>query len=145
MTYSERYKAMIEWLTENYTALNGYIYFNAVTTEEGNVSLNPVASTRSLRHYVNSSRRAEFKFSISLTLQYDSGTSDINVDAAEEVDRFMNWFEAENNAGHYPNFGDDVTILYMRVQDNTVTPRAVNGEENLAEYPFTCAVGYVKR
>lgn len=135
-----KYEKLAEFIAENYTPLNDWIYFNATTSEDGNVSLNTIQSEKALNTFNDGSKEVEFLFAIAMIKQYDVEMSSTNIDAIHEVDNFIKWLD---NLDELPNICDNVIVNFIEVLDSVPT-MSVDTQQNLAKYQFNCKMNYLE-
>ena len=95
-----------EWLATTYQPLNEWLYFNATPMIVGTVAMNSVSGDRVYKRFVDGSVQRRVVFAIDMVLSYDdAGTSDVNMDAINEVNKFSEWIEGQLSLQIVPNFG----------------------------------------
>lgn len=139
-----KYKILTEFIAENYKPLNDWMYFNAITSEDGNVSLNTMESAIAVNMFNDGSREVNLLFAISMIKQYDMEMSQTNLEAINEVDHFIKWIYNQNMLRNFPDMGEDITVFDMEVLDS-VPSVSVDSEQNLAKYQFNCSLNYLER
>lgn len=138
------YKQVNDWLLE-YTALNNWIYFNATPYVSGAVAMNSVAGDRVKKSFINGDIEKELVFAIDMVTEYDAtGTSDINLNAIDEVSHFCEWLEEQEINKNYPYFGDNCVIDKVEVLNN-VPSLMVNQEQMLSKYQFQARITYTQK
>lgn len=138
-----RYQAITNWLTE-YVPYYSWIYFNVSSSTPDELSVSSVQNERVLEEYIDGTRTVEFPFAITLAKEYDTGTSDINLDAIQEFENISAWIEEQNEIENYPDFGDNITIEKIEVLE-TVPSVSVDNETGVAKYMAQYLVTYMER
>ena len=58
----------------------------------------------------------------------------LNIEAMELGQTFMDWIEEQNREGNYPDLGENCEIERMEIQQDMPSLASVNAEEGLARY-----------
>lgn len=139
-----KYEALATWVKDNYESVNGWIFFNASTMEDGNSSIQTMESERAEAIYNDGSTEVAFLFAIALIRSYDTEMSALNTDAMAEADNFADWIEAQNELDNLPVLGDNEVVNSVEVLDS-VPSVAVDAEQNLAKIQFNCRLNFLRR
>lgn len=137
------YNNINQWLSENYLPLmnNSWLYFNATPTVVGTTAMNSVAGNRVTKRFIDGTKQHELLFGIDMITQYDNqGTSDINMQAMDEVNKFVEWLNTLS-VDNYPDFGENNTILRIEVLTN-VPNLLIDSTQQLAKYQFQTRITY---
>ena len=135
------YKQINDWLLQ-YDALNNWIYFNATPIIMGTVAMNSVSGDRVIREFIDGTKEKQIIFAIDMIAQYDAdGTSDVNMDALDEVNHFSAWIEQQYNDKNFPDFGEFNKIIKIEVLTNVPT-LLVDSTAQLAKYQFQNRITY---
>ena len=136
------YKSISDWLTANYSPVIGWLYFNATPMITGAVAMNSVPGNRVVKKFINGSMQKELVFAIDMVCNYDNqGTSDINMNAMDEVNNFADWVDKLSSTD-YPDFGEYNSITKIEVLTN-VPSLLVNTEQQLGKYQFQVKITYI--
>lgn len=137
------YKNINDWLISEYKPLNNWLYFNATPMNIGAVTMNSVPGDRVIKKYVDGTCKCEIIFAIDMITEYDSqGTSDINMNALDEVINFSDWLDTVN-INDAPDLGGDKELTKMEVLTN-VPSILVDNTNMLAKYQFQCKITYTQ-
>lgn len=137
------YKNINEWLMNNYVPLmNGnWLYFNATPMMIGTTAMNSIAGNRVTKRFIDGTKQHELIFAIDMITQYDNqGTSDINMQAMDEVDSFATWLDTIEKE-NYPDLGVNNEILKIEVLTN-VPNLLIDSTQQLAKYQFQTRITY---
>lgn len=136
------YEKINEWLATTYQPLNEWLYFNATPMIVGTVAMNSVSGDRVYKRFVDGSVQRRVIFAIDMVLSYDdAGTSDVNMEAINEVNKFSEWIEEQLSLQNVPNFGKNRTIESIEVLTN-VPSLLVDNTNRLAKYQFQARIEY---
>lgn len=136
------YEKINEWLATTYQPLNEWLYFNATPMIVGTVAMNSVSGDRVYKRFVDGSVQRRVVFAIDMVLSYDdAGTSDVNMNAINEVNKFSEWIEEQLSLQNVPNFGKNRTIESIEVLTN-VPSLLIDNTNGLAKYQFQARIEY---
>lgn len=136
------YEKINEWLATTYKPLNEWLYFNATPMIVGTVAMNSVSGDRVYKRFVDGSVQRRVIFAIDMVLSYDdAGTSDVNMNAINEVNKFSEWIEEQLSLQNVPDFGNNKTIESIEVLTN-VPSLLVDNTNGLAKYQFQARIEY---
>lgn len=137
----DKNKAVYEYL-QNYPQLHSWLYFNTVENAPNNASM-LTGNDVIINEYIDGSNLKNYIFSVAFLCEYDTGTSDINSDAVEEVSHFVEWIEEQEERGVFPDFGENAAVISILIND-TVPNMAVDNESGIARYTFNVVISYVE-
>lgn len=136
------YEKINEWLATTYKPLNEWLYFNATPMIVGTVAMNSVSGDRVYKRFVDGSVQRRVIFAIDMVLSYDdAGTSDVNMNAINEVNKFSEWIEEQLSLQNVPDFGNNKTIESIEVLTN-VPSLLIDNTNRLAKYQFQARIEY---
>lgn len=136
------YEKINEWLATTYQPLNEWLYFNATPMIVGTVAMNSVSGDRVYKKFVDGSVQRRVIFAIDMVLSYDdAGTSDVNMNAINEVNKFSEWIEEQLSLQNVPDFGKNRTIESIEVLTN-VPSLLIDNTNGLAKYQFQARIEY---
>lgn len=136
------YEKINEWLATTYQPLNEWLYFNATPMIVGTVAMNSVSGDRVYKRFVDGSVQRRVIFAIDMVLSYDdAGTSDVNMNAINEVNKFSEWIEEQLSLQNVPDFGKNRTIESIEVLTN-VPSLLIDNTNRLAKYQFQARIEY---
>lgn len=99
-------------------------------------------SGKVLKQYVRGNARKEYGFSIVITKSYSVEGDDLNLEAMNFAQAFMDWLDDQNRIQNYPAFPENCRILRMENLQNMPNLAGVNPEAGLARYMMQCRVIY---
>lgn len=126
-----------------YPQLYTWLYFNVVMEAPNEAAL-LTDSDNVLNEYIDGSKDREYLFSVALMKSYDTGTSDINMQAMKEVNNFIDWVKSNNDTGIYPDFGENCDVESVEVLTD-VPELATDSEQNIARYLIYMRIPYTER
>lgn len=132
--------AMLEYLSA-YPAIQSFLYFNSITNELGNTSVQTVYSEAWERRYMGGHGIKQYDFAIVYMAQQDPGTSFNNAEEMQGVQEFMDWIDAQNKARNFPKF-EGTRVMSIENLQNMPNLAEVNEAGNVAKYMFQCRIRY---
>lgn len=132
--------SMLRYLSQ-YPGIQSYLYFNSITDEIGNTSVQTVYSEEWEIKYIREHGIKRYDFAIVQMAPQDSGTSDNNAIQMQGVQNFMDWIDSQNKAKNFPQF-DGCRILSIENLQNMPNLAGVNEAGSIAKYMFQCRVRY---
>lgn len=133
-----KYEKLSEWLSR-YEPIGSWLYFNVTNVEADNTSLNSVSNDRSLNKFIDGSTECELLFAIDLVKQYDTGTSELNLEAMAECEALIDWCEHQLELPKFDN-----CVVYQLEILNNVPSLSVDTDESLAKYQIQGKVSYLE-
>lgn len=138
-----KYQGLADWFANNYIPLNGWIYFNSNTMEDGSVSIIPLESEKALNSFNSGAKEVQFLFAIAMIKDYSTEMSTINADAMAEADDFIEWIAEQNSLENFPNLGDNKVVSEVTALDS-VPSTSVDPEQNVAKIQFNCSITFLE-
>ena len=97
------------------------------------------------KKYVRVGAEKEYGFSIVIVKAYSSDADDLNLEAMNFAQAFMDWLDEQNKLKNYPVFPDNCQIKKMENLQNMPNLAGINAEEGLARYMIQCRLIYFER
>lgn len=136
-------KAVWDWLygNEEISAL----FFNFSTTGEMDTVIAPIVSDYAIKKYIDGSSNRQYDFAI---IQYRKYTSEVpnvteNVETVFDVEKVMEWIEAQNRKRNFPKFPDGCIVT--KVENLQDMPEVAGINDTNAKYMFSCRIRYTQR
>ena len=138
----DKNKTLSEFIS-SYPQLYGWLYFNTLIQSSGETSL-MTDSDNILKEFIDCSKQREYIFSIMMMKDYDSGTSDLNIEALDETQNFNRWVEEQNNLENFPDWGENNVIDEMIVLSE-LPILSVDQDTNVAKYMLQLKINYLEK
>ena len=123
--------------------MNNWIYFNATPDIVGTVALNSIPGDSVVARFIDGSKKCEILFAIDMIREYDSmGTSEVNMEALDEVNNFIEWLDSQRQDENFPDFGNTNTVRDIQVLTNVPTV-LVNTQDMLSKFQIQVKVTYI--
>ncbi|HIT73793.1 MAG TPA: hypothetical protein IAD10_09050 [Candidatus Fimicola cottocaccae] len=134
-----KHKAVLNWLA-NYPELQSFLYFNVTKEEIEFTSINTVSSDTVVEEYFQGALK-NYDFALVMMKQYDTGTSDINVDGIFNVEKFMKWIDKQNKNKNFPFF-QNAQVLSVKNLQNEPSFSGINEAGDIAKYMCQVRIEY---
>lgn len=96
------------------------------------------------KNYIRSAEK-EYCFSIIITKAYSTEKDDLNLEAMNFAQGFMNWLDEQNKKKKYPIFPGNCQIKKMENLQNMPNLAGINVKEGLARYMIQCRLIYFEK
>ena len=116
--------------------------FNFSPESEDSISLITNYSDKFRKKYVRVGAEKEYGFTIVIVKEYSSDADDLNLEAMNFAQAFMDWVDDQNKKKNYPEFPDNCQIKEMETLQNMPNLAGINAEEGLARYMVQCRLIY---
>ena len=127
-----KYEQIIKWMQEYTPLKDEWVFFNVSVAESGFKGVNSVQNSRELETFIDGSRRVEFLFSLNIGEEFDSTTTNNNLDALQEFENFSLWVETQNKNKNFPSFEDNEIVESVEVLE-TVPMISVDSQRSIAK------------
>lgn len=109
------------------------------------ISLITNYSDKIRKRFVTGDCEKEYGFSIIIVKPYSSDQDDLNLEAMNFAQAFMDWLDEQNEGKNYPDFGENCTVEKIENLQNMPNLSGVNCEEGLARYMIQAKIIYKER
>lgn len=133
-------QAVKEW-AEEWPPLSGYLKLNAVELVPGEFTINTVYNDAYVREFIGGKKERIYTFALVFVTNWSSGFDEVNKEAEELGEMWLDWVEAQYAAGNLPDFGD-ASIRKIQSVQNIPGLSAVYDETMTAKYMFQAAITY---
>lgn len=119
--------------------------FNFSPETMDSVSIVTNYSDKVRRKYIRVGAEKEYLFSIVIVKAYSSYDDDLNLEAMNFAQAFMDWLDEQDRNGNYPEFPENCQIKKMENLQNMPNLSGVNSKEGLARYMIQCRIVYFEK
>lgn len=141
-----KHDAMVAYMSPKVEELAGRLLnFNVSPGEEGNISFLTNYSDKIRKKYIRVGFEKEYGFTIVITRTFSDGTDDLNLDAMNFAQEFMDWIDEQDKKKNYPDFGDKCQIKKIENLQNMPNLASVDWENMIAQYMLQCRVIYFEK
>ena len=140
-----KHEAMMQYVNDKVVELSGKMAaFNFANDAPGSISFLTNYSGKTVRRYVRGADK-EYGFTIILTWPFSEETDDLNVDAMNFAQEFMDWIDSQNKEKNFPDFGSKCQIKKIENLQNMPNLATVDWENMVAQYMIQCRVLYFEK
>lgn len=97
------------------------------------------------KRYVRVGAEKEYGFSVVIVKEYSTGADDLNVEAMNFAQAFMDWIDGQNEKKDFPKFPENCQIKKMENLQNMPNLAGINIKEGLARYMLQCRIVYFEK
>lgn len=108
--------------------------FNFSPESPDSISIITRYSDKIVRSFITGDTEKEYGFSIIIVKQYSTDTDDLNLEAMNFVQAFMDWLDEQNKNKIFPDFGKNCKVLKVENLQNMPNFTGTNAEASLARY-----------
>ena len=101
-------------------------------------------SGKTVKKYVRAADK-EYGFTILMTWHFSTETDDLNLQAMNFAQKFMDWIEKQNKDKNFPDFGEKCQVKKIENLQNMPNLAAVDWENMKAQYMIQCRVLYFEK
>lgn len=141
-----KHDAMVAYFTPKVEELVGdLLNFNFSAESPDNIAMITNYSDKVRKKYVRIGAEKEYGFSILITKDYSTSCDDLNLEAMNFAQAFMDWMEMQDKAKIYPKFPESCQIKRMECLQNMPNLAQINAEEGVARYMIQCRLIYFEK
>lgn len=140
MSYHEIVKDYLEPIVEDLAGT--VLQFNFSPESPDSISIITDYSDNVVRRFVTGDIEKAYGFSIVIVKEYSTESDDLNMEAMEFADSFMEALNQKNREKDFPDFGENVEIIEIESLQNMANLALVNEEEGLARYQLQGRIRY---
>lgn len=116
--------------------------FNFSEESPDSISFVTNYSDKVVREFINGDKEKEYGFTIVIVKDYSTTTDDLNLEAMNFAQAFMDWLDGQNKKREFPDFGSRCEVVKMENLQNMPNLAGINAEAGLARYMIQCRVLY---
>ena len=140
-----KHEIMVSYVKDKIEELcDGILTFNYADGEAHSVSFLTNFSGKVVKRYVRAADK-EYGFTILITWHYSSELDDMNLQAMNLGQLFMDWIDEQNRKKNFPNFGANCQVKKIENLQNMPTLATVDWESGVAQYQIPCRVLYFEK
>ena len=119
--------------------------FNFSPEAPESISLITNYSDKIRKRYNTGDCEKDYGYSIIIVKPYSSDQDDLNLEAMNFAQAFMDWLDEPNKERKFPDFGKNCTVERIENLQNMPNLSGVNYEEGLARYMIQAKIIYKER
>lgn len=120
------------------------VSYNFADDHPAGVSFLTNYSDKIVKKYVRAADK-EYGFTILITWPFSTETDDLNLQAMNFAQGFMDWISEQNRKKAFPDFGDQCQVKKIENLQNMPNLAAVDWENMIAQYMLQCRVLYFEK
>lgn len=141
-----KHDAMVEYMSPKVEELVGRLLnFNVSHGEEGNISFLTNYSDKLRKKYIRVGAEKEYGFTVLITRTFSEETDDLNLDAMNFSQGFMDWIDEQDKKKIFPDFGEKCQVKKIENLQNMPNLASVDWENMIAQYMLQCRVIYFEK
>lgn len=141
-----KHDAMVEYMSPKVEELVGRLLnFNVSPGEEGNIAFLTNYSDKLRKKYIRVGAEKEYGFTVVITRTFSEGTDDLNLDAMNFAQEFMDWIDEQDKKKKYPDFGEKCRVKKIENLQNMPNLASVDWDNMIAQYMLQCRVIYFEK
>lgn len=117
--------------------------FNFSSNSPNSIDFITEYSDKERKKYIRIGAEKEYGFAIIITKEYSTNEDDLNLEAMNFAQAFMDWVDKQDKIKNYPAFPDNCHIKKMEVLQNMPNLAEVNAET--ARYMIQCRLIYFEK
>lgn len=119
--------------------------FNFSPESRDEISFVTNYSDKVRKNYIRVGAEKEYGFSIIITKAYSTHKDDLNLEAMNFAQAFMDWLDEQNKKKNYPEFPANCQIKKMENLQNMPNLAGINTVGGLARYMIQCRLIYFEK
>lgn len=141
-----KHDAMVAYMSPKVEELAGRLLnFNVSPGEEGNISFLTNYSDKIRKKYIRVGAEKEYGFTVLITRTFSEETDDLNLDAMNFSQGFMDWIDEQDKKRIFPDFGEKCQVKKIENLQNMPNLASVDWENMIAQYMLQCRVIYFEK
>lgn len=121
--------------------LKNVLKFNFSAESKDTVAFTTQYSDKIRRRFVRAAEK-EYGFAIVITKSYSTEDDDLNLQAMNFAQAFMDWVDEQDKKKNYPEFPANCQIIKLETLQNMPNLAGINVKEGLARYMLQCRLIY---
>ena len=119
--------------------------FNVSSDSPDSIGFLTNYSDKVRKRYIRIGAEKEYGFTIMITKFYSQEVDDLNLEAMNFAQAFMDWVDTQGKKKIFPDFGDKCQIKGMESLQNMPNLAEIDMEQGVARYMLQCRVVYFEK
>lgn len=119
--------------------------FNFSPEAADSISIITNYSDHVVKRYITGAVQKQYGFTVIIVKAYSDSADDLNLEAMNFAQAFMDWLDEKNRNKEYPDFGEACTVDGMENLQNMPNLAGINAKEGLARYMLQCRILYTEK
>lgn len=142
MTKHEAMKAYIE---PKVLEVGKMLNFNFSDDSPDSFALITNYSDKVIKKYIRIGADKAYGFTVIVTKGFSTSADDLNLEAMNFAQSFMDWIEEQNKEKKYPDFGEKCQVKKIENLQDIPNLAEVDAENAIARYMMQCRVVYFEK
>ena len=125
--------------------VDNLLHFNFSPESDTSIAFITNYSDKVRKKYIRCGAEKEYGFTIIITKPYSIDEDDLNLEAMNFAQAFMDWLNEQDQKRNYPEFPDNCRVKKMENLQNMPNLAGVNMEAGLARYMIQCRLIYFEK
>lgn len=141
-----KHDAITEYFKTRVGELTGEkLEFNNSQEAPNSFSIVTNYSDKVRKKYIRTGAEKEYAFSVIIVKAYSAHEDDLNLEAMNFAQSFLDWIEEQNKLKNYPEFPENCQIKSMECLQNMPNLAGINSQAGLARYMIQCRLIYFEK
>lgn len=119
--------------------------FNFSPESRDSISLITNYSDKIVKKFITGKVQKQYGFTFIIVKSYSSDEDDLNIEAMNFAQEFMDWMDTQNKKKEFPDFGEKCTVEKIENLQNMPNLAGVSEKESLARYMIQARILYTER
>lgn len=119
--------------------------FNFSEESEDSISIITNYSDKVVKKFITGKTEKEYGFTVVIVKAYSTTGDDLNLEAMNFAQAFMDWLDIQNTTRSFPDFGGNCKIERMENLQNMPNLSGINRDGTLARYMIQCRILYTEK
>lgn len=138
-----KHEAMVAYIGPKVQELiGGSLGFNFADGGAGKAAFVTNYSDQVRKRYIRVGEEKEYTFTLLLNQYFSSNLDELNLQAMNLTQQFIEWVDRKEALKEYPDFGPKCRIKKLENLQNMPNLAAVDWENHVAQYALQCRVVY---
>lgn len=140
-----KHEIMKEYVSSKVAELSGNLAsFNFADDSPDAVSFLTNYSSKIVKKYIRAADK-EYGFTILITWHYSTEADELNMQAMNFAQEFMDWIEEQDRNKNFPDFGSKCQVKKIENLQNMPNLATVDWENMIAQYQIPCRILYFEK
>lgn len=141
-----KHDAMKAYFEQKVTELvKDKLHFNFSPEKQEQIAFVTNYSDKVRKRYIRTGADKEYGFSIIITKPYSSQCDDLNLEAMNFAQAFMDWVDEQEKTKTYPKFPENCQIKKLENLQNMPNLAGIDVKAGLARYMVQCRLIYFEK
>ena len=141
-----KHDAMVAYVSPKVQELAGRLLnFNVSSDKVNDISFLTNYAAKIRKKDLRVGAEKEYGFTIVITQHFSDSTDDLNLEAMNFAQGFMDWVDDQDRKKSYPDFGDNCRVKKIENLQNMPSLATVDWENMIAQYMLQCRVIYFEK